>query len=131
MLLASLLAHLLLEAHFLRVQAHLLQHSLAMPLQMVIAVTFVIDGARAIVWRETLEHRQEKDESGQALVRYVQLHRQCSEEAAYERLAAFVKKYVPLDDQSFIEDVLAQEKQILLALAQELLIPDPDAIDEI
>jgi hypothetical protein len=87
----------------------------------VIAATLVISW----VWREqrrhALERLREKYESMQALLRYVQLHRQCSEETAYQRLAAFVKRHAPLDEQPSIEYMVTHYRQGLFELAQSIL----------
>ena len=69
--------------------------------------------------------------SSQALIRYIQMHNQCSEEAAYQRLAAFVKRHTPLDDQSSADYLLAHNKRRLVELAQRILLNNPDEIDEI
>lgn len=131
MLTAHLLVHLLREAHLLRVEAHLLKESIAVPARIVIAVGLGVASAGSSLRREALEQSREREDAGQALVRYVQLNKQCSEEAAYQRIASFVKKHVPLDDHSFIERMLAHERQSLVALVQELIVHDPDEIDEI
>jgi hypothetical protein len=81
--------------------------------------------------RKALERVRERYASGRALVRYVQLNRQCSEVASYQRLATFVKKHVPIDGSSSIECMLAHDRQRLLERAQGLLVQDPDAIDKI
>ena len=81
--------------------------------------------------RKALEHMRESYDSGRALVRYVQLNRQCSEVASYQRLATFVKKHVPIDGSSSIECMIAHDRQRLLERAQGLLVQDPDAIDKI
>jgi hypothetical protein len=81
--------------------------------------------------RKALEHIQERYASGLALVRYVQLNRQCSEVASYQRLATFVKKHVPVDGSSSIECMLTHDRQLLVERAQDLLVQDPDAIDKI
>jgi len=69
--------------------------------------------------------------AGQAIIRYIQLHDQCSEEEAYQRLATFVKRHVPLDDWPFVDYRLAHDRQRLLDLAQRMLMHNPDEIDEI
>jgi Tfp pilus assembly protein PilV len=81
--------------------------------------------------RKALEHRRERHASGRALVRYVQLNRQCSEVAAYQRLATFVKQHVPSDDSSSIARMVAHDRQNLLKITQSFLVHDPDAIDKI
>lgn len=69
--------------------------------------------------------------AGQAIIRYIQLHNQCSEEEAYQRLAAFVKRHIPLDDWPFVDYRLAHDRRSLLDLAQQILMNHPDEIDEI
>jgi hypothetical protein len=59
------------------------------------------------------------------------LHRYCSEEAAYERLATFVKNHVPLENHSAIERMVAQDRPSLLEHARNILAYDPDKIDVI
>ncbi len=85
------------------------------------------------MWRNrALERlREERYRSGQALLRYVQMHNQCSEEVAYQRLAAFVKRRVLLDQQSLIDYLAIEERQRLLELAQSFLMHNPDEIDNI
>jgi hypothetical protein len=81
--------------------------------------------------RKALEPMRERYASGLALVRYVQLNRQCSEVVSYQRLATFVKKHVPVDGSNSIECMIAHDRQRLLERAQGLLVQDPDAIDKI
>jgi hypothetical protein len=81
--------------------------------------------------RQTLEPIREKYRSRQALVRYIQLRYQTSEEAAYQRLAAFVKARVLPDQQSSIDHMVIYDRQKLLELAQRFLMHDPDDIDKI
>ena len=69
--------------------------------------------------------------SRRALVLYVMLNRQCSEDAAYQRIATLVKKRVPLDDHGLIDWMLAQDRQGLVNRARDLLMRDPDEIDDI
>jgi hypothetical protein len=104
----------------------------------VVALVFGVVVVAIIMWqfkkvrlRKALEQIPERYDSGLALVRYVMLNRQCSEEVAYKRLATFVKNHVPLDDHSSIERMLAQDRQSLLEHAQSLLVHDPDEIDKI
>lgn len=97
----------------------------------IIVATLVISWVRQIQRRHVLESTRERSRSRQALVRYVQLRYQCSEEIAYQRLAAFVKRHVPLDEQPSIEHMAAQDRQNLLELAQSILAYHPDEIDEI
>jgi hypothetical protein len=70
-------------------------------------------------------------QSGIALIRYIMLNRRCSEEVAYQRLAAFVKKHTSFDDFSDIDRMLADDRQSLIDKAQQILVSDPDAIDKI
>lgn len=97
----------------------------------IIVATLVIFWVRRMQRRHVLELMRERSRSRQALVRYVQLHYQCSEEIAYQRLAVFVKRHVPLDEQPSIEHMAAQDRQKLLELAQSILAHHPDEIDEI
>lgn len=97
----------------------------------IIVAILIISWVREIQRRHVLEPMQERSRSRQALVRYVQLHYQCSEEIAYQRLAAFVKRHVPLDEQPSIEHMAAHDRQNLLELAQSILAHYPDEIDEI
>lgn len=110
--------------------AYLWGKSLAVLVLMVIVVTLVVRRVEDGHWRKVLEQRRERDACGRALVRYVQLHRQCSEAVAYQRLATFVKQHVPGDDSSSIGCMAAHERQSLLEIAQRLLVRDPDAIDK-
>jgi hypothetical protein len=95
----------------------------------VIVVALVVVRVKSVHWRKALEHQRERYASGLALVRYVQLNRQCSEIVAYQRLATFVKKHVPADGS--IERMVAYDRQCLLERAQGLLVQDPGAIDKI
>ena len=96
---------------------------------MVVAVVVLL--IKSIQRKKALEQRQERDASGRALVCYIQLNRQCSEEVAYQRLATFVKQHVRFDDSSALERMVAYDRQSLLVLAQGLLVHDPHAIDKI
>jgi hypothetical protein len=69
--------------------------------------------------------------SRRALVLYVMMNHQCSEEVAYQRLAAFVKKHVPLDDQGYVDRMLMQDRESLIDYARNILARDPNAIDKI
>ncbi len=60
-----------------------------------------------------------------------QILERCSEEVAYQRLATFVKKHVPLDDHNYIDRMLAHDRQSLLDSARNILVHDPDEIDKI
>ncbi len=86
---------------------------------------------RSLQRRRALEQILAGYYSGIALVRYVMLNRRCSEEAAYERLATFVKNHVPLEDQNSIDRMVAHDRQSLLDRAQHILVHDPDKIDDI
>lgn len=95
-------------------------------------VAIVVSKVRSIQRRKALEQILERyHQSGEALVRYIMLNRQCSEDAAYRRLATFVKKHVPLDDRSSIDRMLASDRQSLLDSTRSILIHDPDEIDKI
>jgi hypothetical protein len=94
----------------------------------VIVVALVVAQVKSVHQRKALEHKRERYASGLALVRYVQLNRQCSEVVAYQRLATFVKKHVLANGSSSIEP---HDRQRLLERAQGLLVQDPDAIDKI
>lgn len=77
------------------------------------------------------QSRRRRYLSGRALIRYIQMHNQYSEEAAYQRLAAFVIRHIPLDEQSTVYDSLAHNRRRLLELAQRILQNNPDEIDAI
>ncbi len=98
---------------------------------MVMVVALGVRRAKSVDPRKALEQRRERDASGLALVRYIQLNRHCSEEASYQRLATFVKKYITLDDSSSLERIVAHDRQSLLAITQDILVHDPHAIDKI
>ena len=110
------------------ISAYLLGESIAALLFIVIIVLKVRYAQRRKALEQILERAYQ---SGQALVRYVMLNRQCSEEVAYQRLAAFVKKHVPFNDQSYVDRMLAQDRQSLLDSARNLLVQDPNEIDKI
>lgn len=97
-----------------------------------ILVVLVVLKVRSVQRRKALEQILERyQQSGQALVRYVMLNRRCSEEVAYQRIATFVKKQVPLDDHDYIDGMLAHDRQSLLDSARSILVHDPDEIDKI
>lgn len=96
----------------------------------VIAVIVAVQ-ARSVRRRRALELLRKRDLSGQALVRFIQMNRQCSEETAYQRLATFVKKHVPRDDHGYIESMLAHERPSLLEYVQSVLVHHPDELDKI
>ncbi|HEY6542002.1 MAG TPA: hypothetical protein VIZ18_13750 [Ktedonobacteraceae bacterium] len=78
--------------------------------------------------RQLLDRHQQ---SGLALVRYVMLNRQCSEERAFQRIAIFVKMHVPTEDQNSIDWLLANDRQSLLNRAGSILVSQPNEIDKI
>jgi hypothetical protein len=59
------------------------------------------------------------------------VNRRCSEEVAYQRIAPFVKKHVPLDDHNYIDEMLVHDRQGLIDKARNILVHDPDEIDKI
>lgn len=113
------------------VNIYRLGKSIAVLLLVVIGITIWVRRARSRQRRRALEQILARYYSGLALVRYVMLNRHCSEEAAYQRLATFVKQQMPLDDQSSIDRMLAYDRQSLLERARSILVHDPDEIDEI
>jgi hypothetical protein len=96
-----------------------------------IVVALVVRRVRSARRRKVLEQLLERYHSGRALVRYVQLNRQCSEEEAYQRLARFVKHHVPFDDHGSIDRMVVHDRQRLVERARSLLVDDPDEIDKI
>ena len=95
-----------------------------------IFVILVLYRVRRIRRRRTLQQALGRyRQSGEALVRYVMLNRQCSEDAAYRRLATFVKKHVPLDDYSSIDRTF--DRQRLIDITHSILVHEPDEIDKI
>lgn len=114
------------------IRAYVLSGSVASLLLIIIVGVLVVSKLRYAQRRKTLEQALERYlQSGLALLRYVMLNRRCSEDAAYERIATFVKNHVPLDDQSYADQMLAQDRQSLLDMARQILAQDPDAIDKI
>ena len=111
--------------------AYLFGKSLAVLVLLVIGIALAVHGIKSIQQRKALEQRRERDVAGCALVRYVQLNRQCSEPVAYQRLASFVKQHHYSKEASSIERMAAHDRQDLLQLAQGLLALDPNAIDKI
>jgi predicted small secreted protein len=115
--------------------AYLLGVIIAVLVCIVIIVALVVLSVKSAQQRKALEQIREQIRerygSGLALVRYVQLNRQCSEEVAYQRLATFVKHHEPFDDHSSIDRMVAHDRQGLLEKARRLLVDDPDAIDKI
>jgi hypothetical protein len=110
---------------------YLRRRSAAVLVLVIMVATLAIAWVRRIRSRQALERLRERYRSRQALVRYVQLHNQCSEEVAYQRLATFVKRHVPLDEQPSIEHMVVYDRQGLLELAQRILVHNPVEIDEI
>jgi hypothetical protein len=113
------------------VNIYRLGESIAVLLLVVIGVTIWVRRVRSTQRRRALEQILARYYSGLALVRYVMLNRHCSEEAAYQRLATFVKQQMPLDDQSSIDRMLAYDRQSLLEHACSILVHNPDEIDKI
>jgi Tfp pilus assembly protein PilV len=111
--------------------AHLLGESLAVLVLLVIGVTLAARRVKRVQQRKALEQRRERDTRGRALIRYIQLNRQCSEAVAYQRLASFVKQHLSLDEASSIERMATHDRQSLLQLARCLLVHDPNVIDKI
>lgn len=99
-------------------------------LAVIVAILFIYR-ERQIQRALALEAARESMQAGQALVRYVQLRRRCSEEAAYQRIAAFVKNHTLLAEHSVIDRLLTNDRQRLLEPAQNILRQHPDEIDEI
>ncbi|SRR5579884_218896 len=99
-------------------------------LAVIVAILFIYR-ERQVQRALALEAARERTQAGQALVRYVQLRRRCSEEAAYERIAAFVKNHTTLAEHPVIDRLLTNDRQRLLELAQNILRRYPDEIDEI
>ena len=94
--------------------------------------SLVIRNVRSQQRRKAIESLGEKlRQSELALVRYVMLNRQCSEEVAYQRLATFVKLHTPYDDHDFVSRLVVDNRQRLLEKAQEILARAPDEIDKI
>jgi len=96
-----------------------------------IATIFVIVRVKRMLSRHARERVEVRYRSRQALLRYVQLRYQCSEEVAYQRVAGFVKRHVPNDEQASVEYMSAYDRQRLLELAQRIIMHNPDEIDEI
>lgn len=112
--------------------AYLLGGSLAVLVLVAIVFTLVVVRVRRTQRRKELESLLKRyQQSRLALVRFVMLNRQCSEEIAYQRLATFVKNHVSSDYHSSIDRVLAQDRESLIDSVQRLLAHDPDEIDKI
>ena len=112
--------------------AYLLVGGVALFGLVVIVVALLVAKVRYTQQRKALAQLLERyHQSGQALVRYVMINRQCSEEVAYQHLARFVKKHVPLDEQSSIERMLALDRPSLIDRAQRIFVHDPNELDKI
>ena len=97
-----------------------------------IFTTFVVIArVKRMLSRHARERVEVRYRSRQALLRYVQLRYQSSEEVAYQRVAAFVKRHVPNDEQASAEYMAVYDRQRLLELAQRIIMHNPDEIDEI
>jgi hypothetical protein len=95
-------------------------------------IAIVLLKIRSAQRKKALEHlRASQQQSRRALLLFVMLNHQCSEEAAYQRIATFVKKYVPLEEQSSIERMLAQDRPGLLDRTRDILAQNPHEIDKI
>jgi|GEM_PF-1810198 hypothetical protein len=103
----------------------------------IVLVLGVVVGAFVFFWvgmvrgKLSLERLREKYQSRQALICYVQLKYQCTEEAAYRYITNFLKKQVPLEEFPYVEYMAVHARQSLLARAQEIFQEDPDKIDEV
>ncbi len=96
--------------------AYLLVGGVALFGLVVIVVALLVAKVRYTQQRKALAQLLERyHQSGQALVRYVMLNRQCSEEGAYQHLARFVT----LDRPSLIDR------------AQRIFVHDPNELDKI
>src|SRR6266851_3120556 len=91
--------------------SHTLQNVLVLSVMVFARMVVRVESIRR---RNALEPMRASYASGLALVRYVQLHRQCSEGASYQRLATFVKTHVPGDGARSMECMRAQDRQRLL-----------------
>ena len=97
-----------------------------------IIAVIVFTKVRGIRRRKVLEPLLERYlPSREALVRYVMLNRQCSEDAAVERLALFVARYGSSAGYSSIDRMLVDDRQRLLESVYSILAHDPNAIDKI
>ncbi len=83
---------------------------------------------RRQAFRQLLERRQQP---GLALVRYVMLNRQCSEEQTYQRIATFLKTHFPNEDPNEIDELLSNDRQRLLHKVGSILVHHPNDIDKI
>ena len=112
--------------------AYLLSGGIIALLLILIVIAIVVLKVRSVQRRKALEQLAARyHQSWRALLLYVMLNHQCSEEVAYQRLAAFVKKHIPSDNQSDVDRMLAQDRQSLLDSARNILAHDPNEIDKI
>jgi 3-phosphoglycerate kinase len=96
----------------------------------VVILAVIVPKAMSARRRKALEQILETyQQAQQALVRYVMLNRQCSEDAAFKRIATFVKNNMALADNGPIVSI--SDKQDLLDIARTILAREPDAIDKI
>ena len=100
-------------------------------LTLIVIVISLISKAKSVQQGKALEQPRERWAFGLALVRYVQLNRQCCETLAYQRLATFVKHHRASAEAGSIERMATHDRQGLLQLAQSLLVHDSNAIDKI
>lgn len=95
-------------------------------------ITLVMVRLKSVQRRKALEQIIERYRLSElALVRYVMLKHQCPEEAAFQRIASFVKSHVPCEEHSSIDHLLAHDRQGLLDWALSILASGPDEIDKI
>jgi hypothetical protein len=115
-----------------RLTAYLLVGGIALFVLVVIVVAILVVKVRYTQQRKALAQLLERyHQCGQALVRYVMINRQCSEEIAFQHIARFVKKHVPLDEHSCIDRMLALDRQSLIDRTQSILVQAPDELDKI
>lgn len=101
-------------------------------LLIVLVGALVIPKIRYTQRRKALEQILERyHQSDLALVRYIMLNRCCSEEAAYRRITIFIKSHIPLDDHSYVDEMLAEDRQRLLDITHRILAYDTHEIDKI
>lgn len=114
------------------INASMLVGSFVALLLIVMVGAVVILKIRYAQRRKALEQLLEKyHQSDLALVRYVMLNRCCSEEVAYQRLAIFIKSHIPLDDHSYVDEMLAENRQRLLDITHRILVYDEHEIEKI
>ena len=114
------------------INVYLLVVIIAALILVVIIAALVLPKVRSVQRRKALERILERyRQSRQALVLYVMLNRQCSEDVSYQRIARFVKNHIPFDDHCFIDGMLVYDRQSLLDSACSILARDPNGIDKI